>query len=80
MTGADGGVFANGDAGFYGSTGNIHLIRPVVGMAATPDGKGYWFVESDDGAFDHGSAPFDGSPGAAGPTDVIGIATSRLPA
>jgi hypothetical protein len=30
---ADGGVFSFGDAHFYGSTGNIHLNQPVVGMA-----------------------------------------------
>ena len=33
MIGGDGGVFACGDAGFYGSTGNIHLNQPIVGMA-----------------------------------------------
>ena len=42
---ADGGIFAFGDAGFYGSTGSLTLNKPVVGMAATPDGKaatGWW--------------------------------------
>jgi hypothetical protein len=29
----DGGIFAFGDADFLGSTGNIKLNRPVVGMA-----------------------------------------------
>jgi hypothetical protein len=32
---SDGGIFACGDAGFYGSTGAFPLNRPVVGMAAT---------------------------------------------
>ena len=63
MVGADGGVFASGDAGFYGSTGNITLNKPVVGMAATPDGKGYWFVASDGGIFAYGDAAFYGSMG-----------------
>ena len=40
-----------GDAAFYGSTGAIHLNQPVVGMSATPDGKGYWLVASDGGIF-----------------------------
>jgi hypothetical protein len=37
----DGGVFTFGDARFYGSTGDIHLARPVVGMAIAPGGHGY---------------------------------------
>ena len=64
MVGSDGGVFTSGDAGFYGSTGNLHLNKPVVGMAAAPDGKGYWFVASDGGVFSYGSAGFYGSTGA----------------
>ena len=53
-----------GDASFYGSTGNITLNKPVVGMAATPDGKGYWLVASDGGIFAFGDAAFYGSTGA----------------
>ena len=63
MVGSDGGVFSSGDAGFYGSTGNLHLNEPVVGMARTPDGKGYWFVASDGGIFAYGDAQFYGSTG-----------------
>ncbi|HEX3946078.1 MAG TPA: protease pro-enzyme activation domain-containing protein, partial [Acidimicrobiales bacterium] len=39
---ADGGIFAFGDARFYGSMGGQHLNAGVVGLAATPDGNGYW--------------------------------------
>src|SRR5579872_5492754 len=28
----------------HGSTSGIRLAQPVVGMAATPDGRGYWLV------------------------------------
>ncbi len=52
-----------GDAGFYGSTGGMHLNQPVVGMAATPDGGGYWLVASDGGIFAFGDAGFYGSMG-----------------
>ena len=34
---------------------------PVVGMASTPDGQGYWLVAADGGIFTFGDAPFDGS-------------------
>ena len=63
LVAADGGIFTFGDAGFYGSTGNIHLNQPVVGMAATPDGGGYWLVASDGGIFTFGDAGFYGSTG-----------------
>ena len=62
---SDGGIFTYGDATFYGSTAGQPLNQPIVGMAATPDGKGYWLVASDGGIFNYGDATFDGSP--AGP-------------
>jgi hypothetical protein len=37
------------------------LNKPIVGMAATPDGKGYWLVASDGGIFTFGDAPYLGS-------------------
>ena len=55
---------AIGDARFYGSTGAIPLNQPVVGMAATPDGRGYWLVAADGGIFAFGDASFYGSTGA----------------
>ncbi len=59
----DGGVFAYGTAPFAGSMGGRHLNAPVVGIAATPDGRGYWLVGSDGGVFAFGSAAFEGSMG-----------------
>ena len=55
---------AFGDAGFYGSRGAMPLNQPIVGMAATPDGEGYWLVASDGGVFAFGDAGFFGSKGA----------------
>ena len=40
LVASDGGVFSFGDAAFHGGTGGQHLNRPIVGMAATPDGLG----------------------------------------
>ena len=39
------------------------LNRPVVGMAAVPNGSGYWLVASDGGIFSFGRAGFFGSTG-----------------
>ena len=61
---SDGGIFAFGDAAFHGSTGSLHLNQPIVGMAATPDGGGYWLVASDGGIFAFGDAAFYGSTGS----------------
>ena len=64
QVGSDGGIFSFGGAQFYGSTGSMHLNKPVVGMAATPDGNGYWLVASDGGVFAYGDAQFYGSTGS----------------
>jgi hypothetical protein len=63
LVASDGGIFAFGDAPFYGSTGAIHLNQPIVGMAPTSDGKGYWMVAADGGVFSFGDAGFYGSTG-----------------
>jgi hypothetical protein len=41
----------------------VKLSKPIVGMAATPDGQGYWLVASDGGIFTYGDAAFYGSTG-----------------
>ncbi|PLS75620.1 MAG: hypothetical protein CYG61_06555 [Actinobacteria bacterium] len=60
---ADGGIFAFGEARFFGSTGNLRLNSPVLGMAPTPAGGGYWLVAADGGIFSFGDARFAGSTG-----------------
>ena len=64
LVATDGGIFSFGGAPFYGSTGSIALNKPIVGMAATPDGGGYWLVASDGGIFSYGDAGFYGSTGS----------------
>ena len=39
------------------------LARPVVGIASTPSGAGYWEVASDGGIFTFGDASYRGSTG-----------------
>lgn len=47
----------------HGSTAGIALNAPVVGIAASPDGAGYWEVASDGGVFSFGGARYAGSLG-----------------
>jgi hypothetical protein len=63
MVASDGGAFAFGNAGFFGSAGNLRLTSPVVGSALTPTAQGYWLVASDGGIFAYGDAGFYGSTG-----------------
>jgi hypothetical protein len=75
---ADGGVFTNGDALFYGSLGGQHLNRPIVGIAATPTGQGYWLVSEDGGVFAFGDAGFYGSlSGQRLNNGIVGIAPTK---
>jgi hypothetical protein len=75
LVGADGGVFAFGDAAFYGSTGADHLAAPIVGMAVAAGGAGYWLVGADGGVFAFGDARFHGSTGGVAlDRPVVGMA------
>jgi L,D-transpeptidase catalytic domain len=54
---------------------NTTLNAPVVGMAATPTGAGYWLLGRDGGIFTFGNARFYGSTGAMHLNQpVVGIA------
>jgi Peptidase A4 family len=61
LVGSDGGIFSFGSAQFYGSTGSLHLQRPVVGIVPTADHGGYWLDASDGGVFAYGDTQFYGS-------------------
>jgi hypothetical protein len=52
-----------GDAAFFGDASNIHLNRPIEGIAQTGDNGGYWLVADDGGIFNYGDAGFFGSAG-----------------
>ena len=67
----------SGTPHFYGSIGGQHLNAPVVGIAATSDGQGYWLVASDGGVFPFGARGVLGSMGGLHlNAPVVGIATS----
>jgi hypothetical protein len=63
-------AFASGDTARFSSSGSANeaptgqFNKPIVGMAATADGKGYWLVASDGGVFSFGDAAFYGSTGS----------------
>ncbi|HWE71468.1 MAG TPA: SpoIID/LytB domain-containing protein [Acidimicrobiales bacterium] len=53
------------------------LNKPIVGMAATPNGQGYWLVASDGGIFSYGNASYVGSTGAiALNRPIVGMAAT----
>ncbi|HEX4219083.1 MAG TPA: hypothetical protein VHZ02_11975, partial [Acidimicrobiales bacterium] len=72
LVASDGGIFTFATP-FYGSGAGAGQTQPVVGMAATPDGKGYWLVTRGGTVSDYGSA---GSFGSVSPLvgDVVGMA------
>jgi hypothetical protein len=59
---ASGGVRADAGTG-HGSADGIRLAAPIVGIAATPGGGGYWLLGRDGGVFSYGDAAFHGSTG-----------------
>jgi len=57
------GVTGYGDAAQLGGPGGASLAAPAVGVAALPNGAGYWVATADGGVFTYGDAPFLGSLG-----------------
>ena len=77
VTASDGGIFTFGNAQFFGSMGGRHLNQPIVGVASTPDGMGYWEAASDGGIFTFGNAQFFGSMGGRHLNQpIVGVAST----
>jgi uncharacterized protein YkwD len=56
----------------------LPLRQPIVGIAATPSGHGYWRVASDGGVFTAGDAKYYGSTGGMRLTQpIVGIAATK---
>ena len=63
--------------GTLAQPGAARLNQPIVGMASTPDGKGYWEVAADGGIFSYGDAHFYGSTGSiALNRPIVGMAAT----
>ena len=56
LSAANGKVSGSGNAVEYGSLSTSPKANPVVGIASTPDGKGYWEVTRDGGVARFGDA------------------------
>src|SRR5271157_573456 len=79
LVASDGGVFAFGDAGFYGSAAGNPEGYDVVGLATTWDGHGYWLVDSSGVVTNFGDAPALGaipSTGVVLNQPVVGMAAT----
>jgi hypothetical protein len=76
LVGSDGGVFAFGHAGYYGSLPALGVaVSNVRTIVSTADGKGYWMSGNDGGIFGFGDATYRGSlPGlAVHVNDIVGM-------
>ena len=60
---SDGGLFAFGNAPFYGSMGGKKISAPIVQMIAAPTGTGYWEIASDGTVYSFGFAGHYGGMG-----------------
>jgi hypothetical protein len=77
VTTATGAVQPFGSAKGYGSLTGTTLNKPIVGMASTLNGLGYWLVASDGGIFSFGNAAFLGSRGGqALNKPIVGMAAT----
>ncbi|MGH9105683.1 MAG: C40 family peptidase [Acidimicrobiales bacterium] len=75
-----GGVAAGGGAPELGSLrAPERLAEPIVAMAATPDGGGYWLVSADGSVYTFGDAKFYGSAGRGRLHRVVGRVVGITP-
>jgi streptogramin lyase len=63
VTNRAGQVSASGAASWLGDLSKVHLSAAIIGIEATPDGRGYWLLGADGGIFTFGDARFYGSTG-----------------
>lgn len=59
------------------SSGAMPLAAPVVAVAATPSGRGYWRAARDGGVLTAGDAPYLGSASGYRNSGIVGIAATR---
>jgi hypothetical protein len=79
VCGAGAAAFRTGGTNRYlGSMSNVALNRPIVGIASTPSGNGYWLAAADGGVFTFGDAKYYGSMGQHRlSAPIVGITTTH---
>ena len=74
---AGSGVSAYGDAPDLGGFSGLTVPAPVVAMAASPQGNGYWVAAANGAVYSFGSAPFLGSLSGKGLyAPIVGMAST----
>jgi Domain of unknown function (DUF4232) len=74
---ATGGVTVFGNAVSFGAATTSQLHAPIVRMATTRDGKGYWLASADGGVYTFGDGKFFGSMGGKALNEpIVGIAAT----
>ena len=56
LAGRNGEVGTFGDAVFHGDATKFRLAAPIISLATTPNGAGYWLLARDGGIFSFGNA------------------------
>ena len=77
LASSGGGLYALGNALFYGALHGAHLAAPIAGVAEAPSHRGYWLAGADGGIFAFGDAGYHGSMGGhALSAPIVGMAAT----
>lgn len=74
QAGAFGELLTYGDAKYYGDLSHVAIDSPILAVAATPSGEGYWLMEASGRMHPFGDAPDLGSPDLADAEYAIALA------
>jgi hypothetical protein len=77
QAGAFGELMTYGDARYYGDLSHVAIESPILAVAATPSGEGYWLMEASGRTHPFGDAADLGSPGL--PDAEYGVALATTP-
>ena len=73
QAGAFGELLTYGDARYYGDLSHVAIESPILAVAGTPSGEGYWMMEASGRMHPFGDAPDLGSPDLPGAEYAIAV-------